>query len=44
VLGAHGAPVSAVQFVIANGFDQGYFKIPEMRLLNVLRPSVPDAQ
>jgi cell wall-associated NlpC family hydrolase len=41
VLGAQGAPVSAVQFVTFEGFEQGYFKTPEMRLLNVLRPLVP---
>lgn len=41
VLGAHGTPVSAVQFVTAAGFAQGWFKTPEMRLLNVLRPVDP---
>jgi cell wall-associated NlpC family hydrolase len=40
VLGAQGSPVSAVQFVTFDGFEQGYFKIPEMRLLNVLRPII----
>jgi len=40
VLGAQGSPVSAVQFVTFDGFEQGYFKTPEMRLLNVLRPLV----
>ena len=44
MLGAHGTPVSAVQFVTAEGFEQGCFKIPEMRLLNVLRPTISDAQ
>lgn len=44
VLGAHGTPVSAVQFVVADGFDQGWFKTPEMRFLNALRPSVPDVE
>ena len=42
VLGAHGTPVSAVRFVTFEGFEQGYFKTPTMRLLNVLRPSTPD--
>lgn len=41
VLGAQGSPVSAVQFVTFAGFEQGYFKTPEMRLLNVLRPMRP---
>ena len=40
VLGAQGSPVSAVQFVTFAGFELGYFKTPEMRLLNVLRPMV----
>ena len=40
VLGAQGSPVSAVQFVTFDGFDLGYFKSPEMRLLNVLRPTL----
>lgn len=40
VLGAQGTPVSAVQLVTFDGFEQGYFKNPEMRLLNVLRPIV----
>gem|GEM_PF-2573691 len=44
VLGAQGSPVSAVQLVTVTGFEQGYFKTPEMRLLNVLRPwERPDA-
>lgn len=37
VLGAHGAGVDAVQFVTFTGFDKGYFKDPQMRLVNVLR-------
>ena len=41
VLGAHGTPVSAVQFVTVAGFAQGWFKTPEMRLVNVLRPTDP---
>ncbi len=41
VLGAQGSPVSAVQLVTFAGFEHGYFKTPEMRLLNVLRPIVP---
>jgi cell wall-associated NlpC family hydrolase len=40
VLGAQGTPVSAVQYVTFDGFEQGYFKTPDMRLLNVLRPNV----
>lgn len=43
VLGAHGSPVSAVQLVTFEGFEQGYFKTEEMRLLNVLRPVEPGA-
>lgn len=43
VLGAHGTPVSAVQLVTFAGFEQGYFKTPNMRLLNVLRPTEPSA-
>lgn len=41
VLGAHGSPVSAVRFVTFEGFDEGYFKTPAMRLVNVLRPVEP---
>jgi cell wall-associated NlpC family hydrolase len=41
VLGAHGTPVSAVAFVTAAGFADGWFRTPEMRLLNVLRPVEP---
>jgi cell wall-associated NlpC family hydrolase len=43
VLGAQGTPVGAVQFVTFDGFAQGYFKNPAMRLLNVLRPLAPTA-
>lgn len=38
VLGAHGGTVGAVRFVQFDGFDDGYFKVPGMKLLNVLRP------
>jgi cell wall-associated NlpC family hydrolase len=38
MLGAHGAPVSAVRFVTTAGFEEGWFREPEMRLVNVLRP------
>ena len=31
----------AVQFVTVAGFAQGWFKTPEMRLVNVLRPADP---
>lgn len=41
VLGAHGTPVSSVRFVTTPGFEQGWFREPEMRLLNVLRPVEP---
>lgn len=45
VLGAHGTPVSAVAFVTTTGFTAGWFRTPEMRLVNVLRPVEPaDAQ
>lgn len=37
VLGAHGKPVSSVQFITFSGFEEGYFKNPQMRLCNVLR-------
>jgi len=37
VLGAHGGEVGEVQFVTFKGFEEGYFKEPEMRLCNVLR-------
>ena len=43
VLGAHGTPVSAVQLVTFDGFEQGWFKTPDMRLLSVLRPVAPPA-
>jgi len=41
MLGAHGTPVSAVRFVTTPGFEHGWFRKPEMRLLNVLRPVEP---
>ncbi len=37
VLGAHGGTVGAVRFVQFDGFEDGYFKVPRMRLCNVLR-------
>ena len=37
VLGAHGKPISSVQFITYTGFEEGYFKEPRMRLCNVLR-------
>ena len=37
VLGAHGGSVGGVQFVTYEGFEDGYFKDPTMRLCNVLR-------
>ena len=37
VLGAHGGSVDEVQYVTFTGFDNGYFKDPQMRLVNVLR-------
>ncbi|MEM9158729.1 MAG: NlpC/P60 family protein [Verrucomicrobiota bacterium] len=37
MLGAHGRPVNAVQFVTSDGFEKGYFKQPKMKLCNVLR-------
>lgn len=37
VLGAHGKPVSSVQFITYTGFEEGFFKEPRMRLCNVLR-------
>ena len=44
VLGAHGRPVSAVQFVTFTGFDDEYFRSPEMRLCNVLRVDDSNAE
>ena len=41
MLGAHGSPVSAVRFVTTAGFEEGWFREPEMRLVNVLRPVEP---
>lgn len=37
VLGAHGGDVDSVQFITYEGFDDGYFKHPRMKLCNVLR-------
>lgn len=37
VLGAHGDPVDAVQFITFRGFEEGFFVVPKMRLVNVLR-------
>ena len=37
VLGAHGGSVDEVHYVTFTGFDNGYFKDPQMRLVNVLR-------
>ena len=37
VLGAHGGSVDEVQYVTFTGFEDGYFKDPQMRLVNVLR-------
>jgi cell wall-associated NlpC family hydrolase len=37
VLGAHGGSVDEVQYVTFSGFDNGYFKDSQMRLVNVLR-------
>jgi cell wall-associated NlpC family hydrolase len=37
VLGAHGANIRSVQFVTYDGFEDGYFGNPKMKLVNVLR-------
>lgn len=37
VLGAHGGDVNQVAFVTYEGFEEGYYKNPRMRLCNVLR-------
>lgn len=37
VLGAHGPPVDAVQFITFTGFEEGFYKTPQKRLCNVLR-------
>lgn len=37
VLGAHGGNVRQVAFVTYNGYDQGYYKLPQYKLKNVLR-------
>lgn len=39
VLGAHGGKVNSVQFITFKGYEQGYFKVPRMKLCNVLRVS-----
>jgi len=36
-LGAHGGAVNAVQYITYSGFEEGFFKEPRMRLVNVLR-------
>lgn len=36
-LGAHGGNVRKVAFITYKGYDQGYYKLPQYRLQNVLR-------
>ena len=38
VVGSHGGTVDGLAFVVAEGFEAGYFREPEMALVNVLRP------
>lgn len=37
VLGAHGGDVDQVAFITYDGFNEGYYKNPRMKLVNVLR-------
>ncbi|MEM7682449.1 MAG: NlpC/P60 family protein [Planctomycetota bacterium] len=38
VVGSHGGTVDRLAFVVAKGFDEGYFRRPKSRLRAVLRP------
>ncbi|MEM6332831.1 MAG: NlpC/P60 family protein [Planctomycetota bacterium] len=38
VVGSHGGTVDRLAFVVAEGFDEGYFREPNMPLVSVLRP------
>lgn len=38
VLGAHGGAVKQVAYVVADGFEQGYFRSPRLRFRAALRP------